>query len=296
VILLGRLDSARSDLPLALLAFGFTRNLNMIARRLFAFSLGLFACCGIAFAQSADTTEYVLGAGDLIKVSVYQVPDLSAEVRISETGQITFPLLGNVTVAGSTVTGVQEKIAKALRDGGFVLKPQVIVSILQVKSSQVSILGQISKPGRYPIETTTTKVSEIIALAGGILPTGSDVVTLVGTRNDKSVRLEIDVPAILQFGKSELDINVVNGDIIYVAVAPTAYMYGEVQRPGVFPLTRGMSVLQALAQAGGLTPKGTERGMRVHRRDAKGVVQVLDIKMSDLVESGDVINVRESVF
>jgi len=296
VILLGRLDSARSDLPLAWLAFGLTRNLNMIARRLFAFSLGLFACCGIAFAQSVDTTEYVLGAGDLIKVSVYQVPDLSAEVRISETGQITFPLLGNVTVAGSTVTGVQEKIAKALRDGGFVLKPQVIVSILQVKSSQVSILGQISKPGRYPIETTTTKVSEIIALAGGILPTGSDVVTLVGTRNDKSVRLEIDVPAILQFGKSELDINVVNGDIIYVAVAPTAYMYGEVQKPGVFPLTRGMSVLQALAQAGGVTPKGTERGMRVHRRDAKGVVQVLDIKMSDLVESGDVIYVRESVF
>jgi len=296
VILLGRLDSARSDLPLAWLAFGLTRNLNMIARRLFAFSLGLFACCGIAFAQSVDTTEYVLGAGDLIKVSVYQVPDLSAEVRISETGQITFPLLGNVTVAGSTVTGVQEKIAKALRDGGFVLKPQVIVSILQVKSSQVSILGQISKPGRYPIETTTTKVSEIIALAGGILPTGSDVVTLVGTRNDKSVRLEIDVPAILQFGKSELDINVVNGDIIYVAVAPTAYMYGEVQKPGVFPLTRGMSVLQALAQSGGLTPKGTERGMRVHRRDAKGVVQVLDIKMSDLVESGDVIYVRESVF
>ena len=268
----------------------------MIARRLFTVALGFFACCGFSLAQPVDTSEYILGAGDLIKVSVYQVPDLSAEVRISETGQITFPLVGNVNVAGSTVTGAQEKIAKALRDGGYVLKPQVIVSILQVKSNQVSILGQIGKPGRYPIETATTKVSEIIALAGGILPTGSDVVTLVGTRNDKAVRLEIDVPAILQFGKSELDLNVVNGDIIYVAVAPTAYMYGEVQRPGVFPLTRGMSVLQALAQAGGLTPKGTERGMRVHRRDAKGVVQVLDIKMSDLVESGDVIYVRESVF
>jgi polysaccharide export outer membrane protein len=270
--------------------------MSMIARRLFTVALGFFACCGLSLAQPVDTSEYILGAGDLIKVSVYQVPDLSAEVRISETGQITFPLVGNVTVAGSTVTGAQEKIAKALRDGGYVLKPQVIVSILQVKSNQVSILGQIGKPGRYPIETATTKVSEIIALAGGILPTGSDVVTLVGTRNEKAVRLEIDVPAILQFGKSELDVNVVNGDIIYVAVAPTAYMYGEVQRPGVFPLTRGMSVLQALAQAGGLTPKGTERGMRVHRRDAKGVVQVLDIKMSDLVESGDVIYVRESVF
>ena len=110
------------------------------------------------------------------------------------------------------------------------------------------------------------------------------------------MRLEIDVPAILQAGKNELDVNVINGDIIYVAVAPTAYMYGEVQRPGVFPIERGMSVLQALAHAGGLTPKGTERGMRVHRRDAKGTVQILDLKMADIVEPGDVIYVRESIF
>jgi len=81
----------------------------MIARRLFTVALGFFACCGFSLAQPVDTSEYILGAGDLIKVSVYQVPDLSAEVRISETGQITFPLVGNVNVAGSTVTGAQGK-------------------------------------------------------------------------------------------------------------------------------------------------------------------------------------------
>ena len=268
----------------------------MIARRIFSVFFAALFCLGGAWAQTPDTSEYILGTGDVIKVTVYQVPDLSVEARISELGQITFPLLGSVTVGGSTPTGVQEKIAKALREGGFVLKPQVIVSILQVKSNLVSILGQVGKPGRYPIETVNTKVSEIIAAAGGILPGGSDVVTLVGTRNEKPVRLEIDVPAILQAGKNELDVNVINGDIIYVAVAPTAYIYGEVQRPGVFPIERGMSVLQALAHSGGVTPRGTERGMRVHRRDSKGVVQILDLKMADIVEPGDVIYVRESVF
>jgi polysaccharide export outer membrane protein len=265
-------------------------------RRFFAFVLLAGAFLGVVRAQAPDSTEYVLGPGDVIRVNVYQVPDLSVEARISETGQITFPLLGTVTVGGNTTMGVQDKIGKALRDGGFVLKPQVIVSILQVRSNLVSILGQIAKPGRYPIETLNTKVSEIIAAAGGVLPTGADVVTLVGTRNEKAVRLEIDVPAILQAGKAELDVSVTNGDIIYVGLAPTAYMYGEVQRPGNFRITRGMTVLQALAQAGGTTLRGTERGMRVHRRDAKGVVQILELKMTDIVEADDVIFVRESVF
>jgi polysaccharide export outer membrane protein len=268
----------------------------MIARRIFSALLLAFAFLGGASAQTPDSSEYLLGAGDVIKVTVYQVPDLSVETRISELGNITFPLLGTVNVGGQTIGAVQDRIAKSLREGGFVLKPQVIVSIVQVKSNLVSILGQVSKPGRYPIETVTTKVSEIIAAAGGILPNGSDVVTLVGTRNEKPVRLEIDVPAILQSGKNELDMVVNNGDIIYVSLAPTAYIYGEVQKPGMFQLTRGMSALQALAQAGGVTAKGTERGMRVHRRDTKGTVQILDLRMSDLIESGDVIYIRESVF
>jgi polysaccharide biosynthesis/export protein len=269
----------------------------MISRRLFASAPLALLGFGSAFAaDKPDSSEYLLGPGDVIRVNVYQIPDLSTETRVSELGMITFPLIGIVNVGGSTTTGVQEKISKALRDGGFVLKPQVIVSILQVRSNLVSILGQVSKPGRYPIETVTTKVSEIIAAAGGILPGGSDIVTLVGTRNDKPVRLEIDVPAILQSGKNELDMIVNNGDIIYVSPAPTAFMYGEVQRPGSFRVSRGMSVLQALALAGGLSLRGTERGMRVHRRDEKGVVQILDAKMTDIIQADDVIYVRESVF
>ena len=92
------------------------------------------------------------------------------------------------------------------------------------------------------------------------------------------------------------DVSVENGDIIYVDRAPTFYMYGEVQRPGQLRVERGMTLMQALAQAGGLTPRGTARGMQVHRKDANGAVQVREIKMNDPVERDDVIYVRESLF
>jgi polysaccharide export outer membrane protein len=136
----------------------------------------------------------------------------------------------------------------------------------------------------------------MIAAAGGVLPGGADVVTLVGTRNGQSIKLDIDMPAILQSGKAELDIAVENGDIIYVDRAPSAYIYGEIQRPGIFRLERGMTLMQALAQSGGLTARGTQRGIKVHRRDAKGTVNIIEINMNDPVLRDDVIYVKESLF
>jgi len=268
--------------------------MNLMFKNFLQSLLLTFVFCSASMAQ--EKAEHILGAGDVIRVTVYQNPDLSLETRISELGQITFPLVGSVALGGLSVTAAQERIAKQLRDGKFVVKPQVTVFVAQVRSSQISILGQIGKPGRYPIEVVDSKVSEMIASAGGIVPGGADVVTLVGTRNGKPLKLAIDLPAILQAGRNELDVAVANGDILYVDRAPNFYMYGEVQRPGVFRLERGMTVLQALAQGGGLTQRGTERGMRVHRRDAKGTVNVIELKMGDLVERDDVIYVRESVF
>ena len=268
--------------------------MNLMFKNLLQSLLLTLLFCSASMAQ--EKAEHILGAGDVIRVTVYQNPDLSLETRISELGQITFPLVGSVALGGLSVTAAQERIAKQLRDGKFVVKPQVTVFVAQVRSSQISILGQIGKPGRYPIEVVDSKVSEMIASAGGIVPGGADVVTLVGTRNGKPLKLAIDLPAILQAGRNELDVAVANGDILYVDRAPNFYMYGEVQRPGVFRLERGMTVLQALAQGGGLTQRGTERGMRVHRRDAKGTVNVIELKMGDLVERDDVIYVRESVF
>lgn len=254
-----------------------------------------FAAGSAAWAQRPPA-QHILGPGDVVRVTVFQSPDLSLETRISETGQITFPLIGNVTIGGMPISAAQDRIAKALRDGKFVVNPQVSIMLLQVRSAQVSILGQVGKPGRYPIESAGSKVSEMIAAAGGAVAGASDIVTLVGTRNGRPVKLDIDLPAILQAGKTELDAVVANGDILYVDRAPMLYIYGEVQRPGVARVERGMTVMQALAQSGGLTQRGTERGLRIHRRDANGAVRVIQPNMNDLVERDDVIYVRESVF
>lgn len=249
-----------------------------------------------AAVTSASSAEYQMGPGDMIRISVFQNPDLTVETRISELGQITFPLVGTVALSGLSASAGQDRLAKLLKDGGFVLKPQVTISLVQVRSSQISILGQVGKPGRYPIETVGSKVSEMIAMAGGVVPGGADSITLSGNRNGKPAKFDIDLPAILQAGKAELDQVVQSGDIIYVDRAPNFYMYGEVQKPGVFRLERGMTVLQALAQAGGLTARGTDRGLRVHRRLPNGTVSIIQPTMNDLVEREDVLYVRESVF
>jgi len=271
------------------------------------------ACAQAAWAQAArnggaapgaltfpqpqgDKPETVLGPGDVVRITVYQNPDLNSELRVSETGAINFPLIGSVGVGGSTLTQAEQAIAKKLKDGGFVLRPQVTMQLVTIRSNQISILGQVTKPGRYPIDLAGSRVSEMVALAGGVLPSGADVVTLVGTRNGNPIKMDIDLPAIMQAGKNELDVTVENGDIIYVDRAPVAYIYGEVQRPGALRIERGMTLLQALASAGGLTNRGTDKGIRVNRRDGNGMVHVSEMKMNDLVERDDVIYVKESLF
>ena len=272
----------------------------------FRFLLLALALSSAAFAQTSPSAtaaaatakpEAVLGVGDTLRITVYQNPDLAVEAaRISENGQINFPLIGNVAIGGLTVPAAEQKIAKMLRDGGFVLRPQVTIQVALIRSSVISILGQVGKPGRYPIEVVGSRVSEMVAAAGGVAPGGADVVTLVGTRNGRSIKLDIDMPAILQSGKSELDLSVENGDIIYVDRAPSAYIYGEVQKPGQFRLERGMNLMQAIAQSGGVTLRGTQRGIKVHRRAADGAVTISNIDLNDPVLRDDVIYVKESLF
>ncbi|WP_336469948.1 polysaccharide export protein EpsE [Caldimonas caldifontis] len=265
----------------------------MMMRRWLLSCLVLLGAWGLAQAQRA---EHLLGPGDVVRIAVYQNPDLSLETRISELGEIAFPLIGSVNLAGRSTTSAQNEIARLLREGNFVNNPQVSVALMQVRSAQVSILGQVARPGRYPIETAGSKVSEMIAAAGGINPEGGNVVTLTGTRNGQPVKIEIDLPAVLQGGRADLDAPVANGDTLFVDRGPVFFIYGEVQRPGQFRLERGTTLMQALAQGGGLTQRGTERGMRVHRKDANGNVRVLQLNLTDLVERDDVIYVRESIF
>jgi polysaccharide export outer membrane protein len=236
--------------------------------------------------------------GDVLHIVVYQNPDLTLDVRLSDSGFISFPLLGAVKVGGLTVSETESLIATGLKKGDFVKNPQVTVVVMQVRGSQVSVLGQVNRPGRYPLEQAQTRLSDVLALAGGVTAqTGSDLVTVVGTRNGKPMRLEIDLPRVFSAHDAEADVALQNNDVVWVDRAPLVYIYGEVQRPGPMRLERGMTVMQALASGGGLTQRGTERGIRIHRRNpATGKIEVTTPGMDDPVVDGDVLYVRESLF
>ena len=164
--------------------------------------------------------------------------------------------------------------------------------------NQVSVLGQVNRPGRYPLEQAQTRLSDVLALAGGIAnPQGGDIVTVVGTRAGKPMRLEVDLPKLFSANSAQQDLDLQNNDVVWVDRAPIVYIYGEVQRPGPLRLERGMTVMQALAAGGGLTQRGTERGIRIHRRnEATGSVDEVQPTMDSSVRDGDVIYVRESLF
>jgi polysaccharide export outer membrane protein len=240
--------------------------------------------------------EYMLGAGDSIKVQVFQSPDLTLETRVSESGTITYPLIGTVQIGGMAISKAEALIAKLLDQGGFVIKPQVSLLVMQIRGNEVSVLGQFNRPGRFPLETTQTRLSDVIAQAGGIAPSGADTVILVGVRDGKAFRREIDVTAMYTSSEIGEDLSIHPGDVIYVQRAPQVYIYGEVQRPGMFRLERDMTVMQALAEGGGLTPRGTQRGVRVHRRGGGGRIQVIEPKLDDRLQPDDVVYVRESLF
>ena len=158
------------------------------------------------------------------------------------------------------------------------------------------MLGQVSRPGRFPLETFNTRVSDMLAAAGGATATGDDILIVTGQRDGKSFRKVVDIPALFLNPKSDEDILLSGGDTLYINKAPVFYIYGEAQRAGAYRIERGMTVMQALAQGGGPTARGSQNRLRLHRRDAGGKIVETVPQLTDQVRSEDVIYVRESIF
>ena len=255
----------------------------------------LFTLLATSVYAAESNHDYPLGPGDVLRIQVFQNPDLTTETRVSETGVITYPLIGNVEVGGLPVAQAEKKIAAALKNGGFIRQPQVNIIVLQMRGNQVSVLGQVNRPGRFPLETLS-RVSDMLAMAGGATPTGDDSAIIMGMRDGKPFRKVIDIPALYLGERSDEDIILAGGDVIYVHRAPVFYIYGEAQRPGAYRIERGMTIMQALAQGGGHTVRGSEWRLRLHRKNGDGVVEKLSPEMSDAVQPNDIIYVRESIF
>lgn len=251
---------------------------------------------GLAPPPSALASDYRLGPGDTIGVLVFQNPDLSLDAQVSESGVISYPLIGTVGVGGLTLVEAQASIALALRSGGYVRDPQVSIVLRQMRGHQVSVLGQVSRPGRFVLENLNTRVSDMLAAAGGITAAGGDLLVVTGTRAGRPFRRVIDVPALFAAQPSGDDIVLAAGDTLYVGKAPQFYIYGEAQKPGPHRLERGMTVRQALAAGGGPTARGSQNRLRLHRRDEQGRLIESAPSLGDGVRPDDVIYVGESLF
>jgi polysaccharide export outer membrane protein len=256
----------------------------------------LLLVLGVWFhASSAEEANYILGSGDVLKITVYNNPDLSLETRVTEAGLISFPLVGEIQIGGITPFAAEKKIASLLENGGFVKQPQINILVTQFQSKLVTALGNVYKPGRYPLDRATT-LADLLAMVGGVTPAGSDVVTVTTMRDNKRYRYEVDVDNLLRTGDNSANIELASGDSIYVPRAPMVYIYGEVQRPGSFRIERNMTVMQVLAQGGGPTARGTQRNIKLHRRNASGVLEVLFPELAEPVKPDDVLYIQESLF
>jgi polysaccharide export outer membrane protein len=262
-----------------------------IMKRFLTCIMALVALTLLTITASAQEPTYVLGAGDLIRISVFNNPDLTLETRIAEGDIISYPLIGPVKIGGMSTFAAEKKIATMLEKGGYVKSPQVNIFVAQFQSKLVSVIGSVFKPGRYPIDRTTN-LADLLALVGGVMPDGSDVITVINGSN----KTEYDLHKVM--GKSDSLKNIVlnGGEVVFVPRAPVFYIYGEVQRPGSYRLERGMTVMQALAQGGGLTLRGTERNLKVNRQNAAGVTMEMRPAITDAIQQDDVIYVQESLF
>ena len=243
-------------------------------------------------ASKGDSGEYQLGAGDLLKINVFGYPDMSADVRVDEAGSITYAYVGQLAVGGRSARDVETLVAEKLVGGGFIRSPQVSVLVADFRSQRVAVMGQVSRPGQYPLRKSSS-VIDLLAEAGGVInAVAADDATLLHADGTK---VPIDLFKLFD-GDPTQNVNVAAGDTIYVPRAAQFYVYGEVQRPGTYRLERRMTVSQAISAGGGLTPRGTERRATVKRRNEQGKEARVSVKGSDLLQPDDVLLIKESLF
>lgn len=241
--------------------------------------------------------DYIVGEGDVLKITVYAHPDLTTTSRIEGDGAILFPLIGQVRVAGLTISGVSDKISELLADG-YVISPQVTIFIEEFRSQKATIMGQVNKPGLYELKGHTTFL-EILSRAGDLSKDAGDkaVVKRKTTGTDASEKIiVIDIKKLIEMGDISQNIPILDGDNLYVVKAGLFYVTGEVKRPDAYKHENGTSVIMALTRAGGFTDKASTGRVRIIRKVEGREIIINKVKMDEPVLPEDVIVVPESFF
>jgi polysaccharide export outer membrane protein len=210
-----------------------------------------------------------LGPGDLLEVTVYNVPELSTRTRISNTGNLYLPLIDYVHVAGLTTEESQKLIEKRLSDGGFVKDPHVALFVNESLSQTVSLLGEVAKPGAYPVYGER-RLFDLLSAAGGLNDRAGRTITITH-RNDPNKPINLHLARTISDQPAD-NVGIEPGDTVLVHKADIIYVVGEVSRPSGFLMSQGtLTVLQAVALAGGTTSNAKLNDARILRKGPDGV-------------------------
>lgn len=243
----------------------------------------------------AATPGFTIGAGDTVQIEVLGRSELSAKGNVSGDGRVNVALLGPVVLGGLTPVQAAERIARLYREGQYLVSPQVTVTMVDYQSQLLTVLGEVRTPGRFPMRTRLS-VLDGIALAGGINEQGASTAYLLRPEDKVVTRYEIDLDALIQAGAGQQYFEMLAGDTLVIPKTQVFYIYGEAKNPNSYKLKPGMTVIQALSLAGGLTDKGSDRRIHIRRRDDSGKLRTLSVSLNEPLQADDVIYIRERLF
>jgi polysaccharide biosynthesis/export protein len=233
-----------------------------------------------------------LGGGDLIEVSAYNVPEFSTKARVGNNGDVYLPLINYVHIAGLTIEEAQAIIEKRLADGGFLKDPHVTIFVDEYSSQSTNVLGEVAKPGVYPV-LGQQHLLDVISAAGGLTDRAGTTVVITH-REQPDAPITVSLNASLA-GNGENNVDVFPGDTVVVQKAPVIYVVGDVQRPSGLVMNNGnLTVLQAIALAGGTTRTSKLSGVRIIRKGPEGIKEtrvelnkILQAKQPDIAMHAD---------
>jgi polysaccharide export outer membrane protein len=275
----------------------------MMAALFGGWGAGLLAQTG----QEAFIREYRIGPKDLLEIKVVELPELNLAVRVSEDGSITLPLIGRVELGGMTKDAAERKIAALLAEK-YVNNPQVSVFIKEYQSNRVALIGAVKTPGMYEM-IGTMNLLELISKAGGFTDnTGNDLYVTREGKDGSQIKLTINLDDLIINGNQNLNIPLQPRDIVTVPVDKIiqVYVWGEVKLPGALSvkLSKKITLMQAIAQAGGTTATAKKSAVVIKRKDEKTGKEIqIKANLNDIIKGkapdpplkeGDVVYVPES--
>ncbi|OEU70059.1 MAG: periplasmic polysaccharide biosynthesis/export protein [Desulfuromonadales bacterium C00003068] len=257
----------------------------------------LMGLCIACFAAPPSNIAYRVGEGDVLKVMVYDNPDLETIARISGSGTILFPLVGEVRIDGHTVTEVAHIIAKKLSKG-YLLNPQVSVFVEEFRSQKTVIMGEVKLPGLYELSGPTS-LMEVISKAGGLTIDAGGFVTIKRDNPDQpeiDEIISVELKSLMEKKEDASNLTIVDGDSVFVPRAGVFYVTGQVKKPAAYKLEDGTSVIKAITMAGGFTELAAQRKIQVIRKVEDREVVLKKVPLHTPIMAEDVIVVPESFF